>query len=164
GMVSPGGSGACGVAGSPAGPSTWRLPRVAALPPGAGPRFPARRGVAALTGPGGRRDNSRCGCDLPPGPRRMRMRGRFPTTLALLAAVPFVLQPSLCDALHAGEDGVAGEFAPPAHGHADDPSHLHPGDGAASAADPSAEVEDPDHCCAGHDRPPVVLTPKQAPP
>ena len=97
----------------------------------------------------------------------MAMRRRFPTILALVAASTFWLQPVLCDLAHAVHDmRSSAEPAGPSHYHDHEHAHHEPGQhthhdsDALKTPDHSPALEAAHHCCGGHDRPPVVMTPK----
>src|SRR5262245_4416837 len=73
--------------------------------------------------------------------------GRTLTFLALVAAMSFLLQPALCNLLHAVE-GLT-------HAAQLGSEQAHEAD-----HDSQPELEDVHHCCGGHDSALVIVTPK----
>src|SRR5438046_1889357 len=93
----------------------------------------------------------------------MGMRRRLPTSLALVAAMTFLLQPALCDALHA-LDAQAHAEGPHDYDPDGDHDHVSHPIGEPDSPAQTPELEDVHHCCGGHDRPFVVLTQKATAP
>jgi hypothetical protein len=80
----------------------------------------------------------------------MGRHGRLLKTLAVVAAVTFVLHPALCNALHAIEDW---DHADETAGSGGQPP------GTLTSAEEVPGVSEAHHCGGGHDRPPAVLPP-----